>query len=126
MMRTLYSLSHVPAGFRSDGVLTMRVQPTGERFNTSARQLEYVGTLLDRAGCAPGRAVRWRDSSSPAVGLRVVLEHRARGTCAGARRGADARRVARDRGRLLQDDGHPAGAWSRIYRPRTRARRLRS
>src|SRR5678815_1463597 len=28
MMRTLYSLSHVSAGFRSDGVLTMRVQPT--------------------------------------------------------------------------------------------------
>jgi putative ABC transport system permease protein len=54
MMRTLYSLSHVPAGFRSDGVLTMRVQPTGERFNTSARQLEYVGTLLDRLGALPG------------------------------------------------------------------------
>jgi len=34
--------------------LTMRVQPTGERFNTSARQLEYVGTLLDRVGALPG------------------------------------------------------------------------
>jgi predicted permease len=54
MMRTLYSLSHVATGFRSDGVLTLRVQPTGERFSTSARQLEYVGTLLERLGAVPG------------------------------------------------------------------------
>jgi predicted permease len=54
MMRTLYSLSHVATGFRSEGVLTLRVQPTGERFSTSARQLEYVGALLDRLGTVPG------------------------------------------------------------------------
>ena len=54
MMRTLYSLSHVATGFRSEGVLTLRVQPTGERFNTSARQLEYVNTMLDRLAAVPG------------------------------------------------------------------------
>jgi putative ABC transport system permease protein len=32
----------------------MRVQPTGERFKTSAQQLEYVGTLVDRLGALPG------------------------------------------------------------------------
>ena len=39
MMRTLWSLSHVAAGFQPDGVLTMRVQPTGDRFDTGAKQV---------------------------------------------------------------------------------------
>ena len=54
MMRTLWSLSHVAAGFRPDGVLTMRVQPTGERFNSAAQQIEYVNTLLERVTRLPG------------------------------------------------------------------------
>ena len=54
MMRTLYSLSRVATGFRSEGVLTLRVQPTGERFNTSARQIEYVNTMLERLSAVPG------------------------------------------------------------------------
>jgi predicted permease len=54
MMRTLWSLSHVTTGFRSDGVLTMRLQPTGERFNGSTRLLDYVGTVLERLSVLPG------------------------------------------------------------------------
>ena len=54
MMRTLWSLSHVATGFRPDGVLTMRVQPAGERYNTSAKQVEYVSAVLERLRALPG------------------------------------------------------------------------
>jgi len=54
MMRTLWSLSHVPTGFRPEGVLTMRVQPVGERFNTSARRVEYVRSVTERLRALPG------------------------------------------------------------------------
>jgi putative ABC transport system permease protein len=54
MMRTLWSLSHVATGFRPEGVLTMRVQPVGERFNTSARQVEYVRSVMERLRALPG------------------------------------------------------------------------
>ena len=54
MMRTLWSLTHVAAGFRPEGVLTMRVQPSGERYNSGARQLEYVRGVLERLRALPG------------------------------------------------------------------------
>ena len=54
MMRTLWSLTHVAAGFRPEGVLTMRVQPSGERYDSGARQLEYVRGVLERLGALPG------------------------------------------------------------------------
>ena len=54
MMRTLWSLSHVAAGFRSRTVLTLRIQPSGERYSTYAGQMEYVTTVLDRLAALPG------------------------------------------------------------------------
>jgi putative ABC transport system permease protein len=54
MMRTLWSLTHVATGFSPEGVLTMRVQPSGERYNTSARQVEYVVSVLERLRALPG------------------------------------------------------------------------
>jgi predicted permease len=54
MMRTLWSLSHVDAGFRADGVLTLRVQPSGDRYNTNDKRVQYVRTLLDRLAVLPG------------------------------------------------------------------------
>lgn len=54
MMRTLWSLSHVDAGFRPSGVLTLRVQPSGERYNTNEARIQYVTTLLERLGALPG------------------------------------------------------------------------
>ena len=54
MMRTLWSLWHVDAGFRPGGVLTLRVQPSGERYNTNEARVEYVKTLLERLGSLPG------------------------------------------------------------------------
>ena len=53
MMRTLWSLTHVSPGFRSDGVLTMRLQPTGERYG-NAQIAPYVSTVLDRLRVLPG------------------------------------------------------------------------
>jgi len=53
MMRTLWSLSHVDAGFRPRGVLTLRVQPSGDRYNTSEARVQYVRTLLERLGTLP-------------------------------------------------------------------------
>jgi len=54
MMRTLWSLSHVEAGFRPSGVLTLRVQPSGERYNTNDERVRYVKTLLERLDALPG------------------------------------------------------------------------
>ena len=53
MMRTLWSLSHVDAGFRPNGVLTLRVQPSGERYTNETR-VQYVRTLLERLDALPG------------------------------------------------------------------------
>jgi predicted permease len=54
MMRTLWSLSHVDAGFRADGVLTLRVQPSGDRYDTNEKRVQYVRTLLERLAALPG------------------------------------------------------------------------
>jgi predicted permease len=54
MMRTLWSLSHVNPGFRPDGVLTFRVQPSGDRYTTAAAQVEYVNAMLERLRAIPG------------------------------------------------------------------------
>jgi len=54
MMRTLWSLSHVDGGFRPSGVLTLRVQPSGDRYNTNEARVQYVKTLLERLGALPG------------------------------------------------------------------------
>ena len=54
MMRTLWSLSHVATGFRPEGVLTMRVQPSGGRYTSGARQVEYVDAVLERLRALPG------------------------------------------------------------------------
>lgn len=54
MMRTLWSLSHVAAGFKPEGVLTLKVQPSGDRLNTNERRIEYVNTLLERLAALPG------------------------------------------------------------------------
>ncbi len=54
MMRTLWSLSRVDAGFRPARVLTLRVQPSGERYNTNEARVQYVTTLLERLGALPG------------------------------------------------------------------------
>jgi putative ABC transport system permease protein len=54
MMRTLWSLTHVATGFRPEGVLTMRVQPVGPRFNSSERQVQYVASVLERLRALPG------------------------------------------------------------------------
>ena len=54
MMRTLWSLTHVAPGFRTDGVLTMRLQPTGERFNGTTALLAYVDNVRDQLSALPG------------------------------------------------------------------------
>ena len=54
MMRTLWSLSHVDAGFRADGVLTLRVQPSGDRYDTNEKRVRYIQTLLERLAALPG------------------------------------------------------------------------
>ena len=82
MMRTLWSLSHVATGFRPDGVLTMRLQPTGGRFDTGAKQGEYVTTVLERLARLPGVQSTGAIHHLPLAGLswyaNVDLEGRVR------------------------------------------------
>jgi predicted permease len=54
MVRTLWSLSHVDAGFRAGGVLTLRVQPSGDRYNTNETRVQYVQAVLERLAALPG------------------------------------------------------------------------
>jgi len=82
MMRTLWSLSHVATGFRPDGVLTMRLQPTGGRFDTGAKQGEHVTTVLERLARLPGVQSTGAIHHLPLAGLswyaNVDLEGRVR------------------------------------------------
>ena len=54
MMRTLWSLMHVSAGFRPEGVLTMRIQPSSQKLNTSEKQIEYLNSLTASLAAIPG------------------------------------------------------------------------
>ena len=54
MMRTLWSLSHIDTGFRSAGVLSLRVQPSGARYGTAVKQAAFVDDLLGRLRALPG------------------------------------------------------------------------
>ena len=88
MMRTLWSLSHVDAGFRPEGVLTLRVQPSGERYNTSEKQVEYVNTVLERLA----RATRASNRRARSITCR---SRATRGTRTSTSRGVCARRAKR-------------------------------
>jgi predicted permease len=54
MMRTLWSLMHVSAGFKPEGVLTMRIQPSSQRLNSSEKQVEYLNSLIASVAAIPG------------------------------------------------------------------------
>ena len=54
MMRTLWSLTHVDAGFRAEGVLTLRIQPSGDRYDTNEKRITFVRSLLERLAALPG------------------------------------------------------------------------
>ena len=54
MMRTLWSLMHVSAGFNPEGVLTMRIQPSSQKLNTSDKQVEYLNSLVASLAVIPG------------------------------------------------------------------------
>jgi predicted permease len=54
MLQTLWRLTHLDAGFRTDHVLTLRVQPTGETFGTREARADYYVRVLDRLRAEPG------------------------------------------------------------------------
>ena len=54
MMETMWKLATVDPGFRTENVLTMRAQPTGEEYATSASRRQYFFDVLARLQSAPG------------------------------------------------------------------------
>ena len=54
MLRSLWTLQHVHPGFSADGVLTLRLQPAGERYNGSGRMLAYFRQVNERIAALPG------------------------------------------------------------------------
>ena len=54
--RSFVKLSHVPLGFTPDRLLTIRVTPKGERYETTARVSAFYQQLLERARNVPGVA----------------------------------------------------------------------
>jgi predicted permease len=54
MLRTLWSLTQVDPGFRSQGVLTLRVQPTGPRYEEPDQILAFYDRLFERVRAFPG------------------------------------------------------------------------
>lgn len=53
MLQTMWRLQQVDPGFKPDGVLTLHVQPTGERYR-SVSIAEYYDRLLERVRAVPG------------------------------------------------------------------------
>lgn len=54
MLRSLWSLQHVHPGFSTDDVLTLRLQPAGERYTGAGRMLAYYREVSDRIAALPG------------------------------------------------------------------------
>jgi putative ABC transport system permease protein len=54
MLQTLWRLQHVDAGIRTNGVLTLGLQPTGAGFRDAAPRLAYYGDVFARLGGLPG------------------------------------------------------------------------
>jgi len=54
MLRTLWALTRVDLGVRTDGVLTLRVQPTGPRYPEDAQVLAFYDRLFERLRAMPG------------------------------------------------------------------------
>lgn len=54
MLRTLGRLSDVDPGFRPDGGVIFRLQPTGGRLTTAAATQQYFNQVLERVGALPG------------------------------------------------------------------------
>ena len=52
--RSLWRLQHVNPGFSPESVLTLRVQPAGERYRASGRTLVYYRSVTDRIAVLPG------------------------------------------------------------------------
>lgn len=53
MLQTVWRLQQVDTGFKPDGVLTLHVQPTGERYRGTSIA-EYYDRLLERVRALPG------------------------------------------------------------------------
>lgn len=51
---TMWRLTHVDAGFQSDHVLTMRIQPSGSEFPTMATRVAYFDEALRAVQAVPG------------------------------------------------------------------------
>ena len=54
MLRSLWTLQHVHPGFAAEGVLTLRLQPSGERYNGPGRMLAYYREVSERIAALPG------------------------------------------------------------------------
>ena len=54
MVRSLWALQRVDPGFSPDGVLTLRLQPAGERYRGPGRMLDYYRTVTERVRALPG------------------------------------------------------------------------
>ncbi len=53
MVRSLWALQSVDPGFQPDAVLTLRLQPAGERYRGADRMLAYYRSVLERVEALP-------------------------------------------------------------------------
>src|SRR6185437_14932795 len=54
MLRSLYALRHVDAGFDGRNVITMDLNLPGARYKGADRKREFYNTVLDRVRALPG------------------------------------------------------------------------
>jgi predicted permease len=54
MLRSLWQLQHVNPGFSPDPVLTLRLQPAGERYSGPGKMLAYYRSVSERVAALPG------------------------------------------------------------------------
>ncbi len=68
MLRTVLNMYQVDMGFRTDNILTFRLNPSSNKYNTQESRVAFYGELLERINALPGVTSAGAAYSPPLTG----------------------------------------------------------
>ena len=107
LLQSFARLTHVPVGFKADGLLTMRVSLPTSKYADPAAMRSFMTRLMPKLEAMPGVAQRGRVDGA-AAGDHDDGAVRHRRSADGRDRRAAGRAVVGDHAGLLRDDGDSA------------------
>ena len=75
LLRSARRLSAVDYGYRADGLLTVYLDLPRARYDSTAKHVQFYGTLLERVRGIPGVAAAAATSELPAVGYNMTFSY---------------------------------------------------